>query len=59
MWVYHNGGYITLDVGEEAVRAKNTFYYLTYNESVDLDRASDPHTRKVTSCSMPTVFMGC
>jgi WD40 repeat protein len=32
--------------GEEAVKAKNTFYYLTYNGSIDLDTASDPNMRK-------------
>ena len=57
MCVCHDVSCMTLYEGEEAVKAKNTFYYLTYNGSVDLDRASDPHTRKVTFCTTLTVFM--
>ena len=38
----------TLHSGEEAVKAKNTFYYLTYHGSIDLDTASDPSMRKVS-----------
>ena len=34
-------------IGEEAVKAKNTFYYLTYTGSVILDDTSDPNLRKV------------
>ena len=36
-----------IHIGEEAVKAKNTFYYLTYNGSIDLDTATDPNMRKV------------
>ena len=34
-------------IGEEAVKAKNTFFYLTYNGCIDLDSVTDPHMRKV------------
>ena len=34
--------------GEEAVKAKNSFYYLTYQGSIDLDSTTtDPQLRKV------------
>ena len=33
--------------GEEAILAKNVFYYLTYEGSVNLDAIEDPLTRKV------------
>ncbi|CAI8037971.1 Putative neurobeachin homolog [Geodia barretti] len=32
--------------GEESVKAKNTFYYLTYQGSIDLDATTDPQLRK-------------
>lgn len=35
--------------GEEAVKAKNVFYYLTYTGMFDLDSISDPHLRKVSN----------
>ena len=34
-------------LGEESVKAKNTFYYLTYQGSIDLDATTDPQLRKV------------
>ena len=33
--------------GEEAVKAKNVFYYLTYTGAVDLESIQDPQLRKV------------
>ena len=33
--------------GEEAMKAKNVFYYLTYTGAVDLDSVTDPQMRKV------------
>ena len=36
------------NVGDEAVKAKNVFYYLTYNGAVDLDSIEDPKLRRVS-----------
>ena len=36
-------------LGEEAVKSKNVFYYLTYTGAVDLDSITDPKLRKVSN----------
>ena len=37
----------TPHAGEEAIKARNVFYYLTYTGAVDLESISDPQLRKV------------
>ena len=34
--------------GEEAIKAKNVFYYLTYTGAVDLESIHEPRLRKVS-----------
>lgn len=36
------------NTGEEAVKARNVFYYLTYNGAVDLDTIDDPKLKQVS-----------
>lgn len=38
--------------GREAEKAMNTFYYLTYEDMVDLDKISDPSTRAATEAQI-------
>lgn len=38
---------LCFSTGDEAIKAKNVFYYLTYTGAVDLESIHDPQLRKV------------
>ena len=41
---------LCFNAGDEAVKAKNVFYYLTYTGAVDLESIQDSQLRKVSVC---------
>lgn len=51
--------YLFVIKGEEAIQAKNVFYYLTYTGAVDLESVSDPKLRKVRYWDMSTKLALC
>lgn len=41
---------LCFNAGDEAIKAKNVFYYLTYTGAVDLESIQDSQLRKVSVC---------
>lgn len=46
------------NTGEEAIKAKNVFYYLTYTGAVDLESIQDSLLRKVGVCVSAIMVAG-